>query len=296
MGLKKSRRGTRRRTRRTMKRGGLWPFGSASNAANPGLKVGPVPKSNNTSVAANPGLTSVAPIQTGTNVSVAANPGLTIAPNPSISRNAPFNANKVYAPKPGQFGYTDPNQVRLSGSFTEYQMGVPGFGVRGYTQPGANPFAPGAMQHVGLTGYPQLMGVAGLAMSQPKVQGSFNINQMPPDYYTPLGLVNKRTPFTKAELNAAYNQKKNLGTNADKKLVKNAYNTLSDPEKRYKHDTAMTEYFTAHPPSISDLLKMAPQRPGGPSSANILKGLSYMPPAISSQLNNPINPSQIQAR
>ena len=274
---RKTRRG-KRSNRRSTKRGGLWPFTSSVNvpavaATNPGLITGTTMPGPSTAGPSTAGPSMAGPSMAGPNIS-----------------------NQVFAPKPGQFGYTDPNQVSLTGSFTEYQMGVPGFGVRGYTQPGANPFAPGAMQHVGLTGYPQLMGVAGLAMSQPKVQGSFNINQMPPDYYTPLGLVNKRTPFTKAELNAAYNQKKNLGTNADKKLVKNAYNTLSDPEKRYKHDTAMTEYFTAHPPSISDLLKMAPQRPGGPSSANILKGLSYMPPAISSQLNNPINPSQIQAR
>jgi hypothetical protein len=246
----------KRSNRRTTKRGGLWPFSSSAPAANPGLAVG----------------------------------------GPTV----PNAANPVFAPKPGQFGYTDPNQVSLSGSFTEYQMGVPGLpghSVRGYTKPGANPFAPGAMQHVGATGLiPGLMNIGTLATSQPKIQGSFNINQMPPDYYTPLGLRNQRTPFTKAELNAAYNRKKNIGTNADKQLVKAAYNTLSDPQKRYKHDQAMTEYFTAHPPSISDLLKMTPQQPGGPSGANILKGLSYMPPAISSGLNNPIQPSQFQAR
>jgi hypothetical protein len=238
--------------RKTLKRGGFWPFSSA-----------PV-----------------------------ANPGLVTNPNTSQSPNS-----LIFVPKPGQFGYKDPNRVNLTGSHTSYSVsdGTGLFGVRGFTNPGANPFAPGAMQHTQMTGIPQAIGlISDLSTAKPSVKGSFNASAMPPDYYTTLGIVNKRIPLTKAELNSAYNRKKNLGSNTDKKLLKDAYNTLSDPVKRYKYDESLSNYMTNHPPSIANIYKMQEQA-GVPYAANALKGTrQFLPIGITSAINNPINPTNIQ--
>lgn len=313
-GVRKSRRGLRKH-RNTFRRGRLG--GSAPVfATNPGMAMNTPDKPALTNaklmpqIAANPGLMTNAPVPSVASVPsvqmpvapptqlMSANPGLvTNAPVPPMPlppvQMPPVDPSLVFKPTMGQFGAQNPNQVSLTGDFTEYQMGLPGLGVRGFTQPGANPFAPGALQHTSLTGYGQAAQVvAGLALPGTKVPSTFDPSQAPPDYYTPLGLVNNHTPIPKSELDAAYAKRKNAGSNTDKQVAKNAYNTLSDPAKRYKYDQAVTEYLTAHPPSLSNIMAMASKSgaraPGGLPLNTGLKMLSWIP-GFSSAMTNPIN-------
>jgi len=213
-------------------------------------------------------------------------------------------AYPVYKPGPGQFGYQDPNQVSLTGSHTRYEIGVPGFGLRGYTKIGA-PLS--TMQHVGVTGYPQtaalaagllIPGAAATMSGAPQGPSTFDPKQAPPNYYAALGMIRPDTPIDNTLLDTAYMSKKNVGTNADKKLVKTAYNTLSDPAKRYQYDAAVNQYYTMHPPSLSQLAQMAPPMPLKPGQKSpfppgfnplqtALTQLSWLP-GLKSTFNAPI--------
>jgi hypothetical protein len=208
----------------------------------------------------------------------------------------PMGSNPVFKPTQGQFGYSNPNKVDLTGNFTEYSIGFPGFGFRGYTQPGANI---GTMQHMGVTGLPQNIGIAaGLlipgaatTMAGIPATSTFDPAKAPPNYYNALGIVRSETPLDNRVLQTAYNSKKNIGTNAQKQLVKNAYNTLSDPAKRYQYDAMVNQYFTAHPPSVAQLLQMSSQ-PTNPNQQKFnpetaFKMLSFLP-GFSSALQAPI--------
>ena len=90
-------------------------------------------------------------------------------------------AYPVFKPGPGQFGYKNPNQVNLHGSFTEYQIGVPGIGLRGYTNPGA-PLS--SMQHIGVTGYPQTAALAAGVLI-PGAAAAMSGSQQAPSTFNP---------------------------------------------------------------------------------------------------------------
>ena len=200
----------------------------------------------------------------------------------------------VFKPGPGQFGYQDPNKVDLHGSFTEYQLGLaPGVGIRGYTNPGQSITQ---MQHVGLTGVPQGIGIAG-ALLVPEAQRpvTFDPAHAPPDYYGALGIRRPNAPLNSRLVNSAYASRKNLGTNADKKLVQTAYNTLRDPAKRYQYNAAVNQYYTANPPSIAQLMQMAHKANPNPNPAinpdAALKAFAFLP-GFRRALEQPVVPGQ----
>ena len=209
-----------------------------------------------------------------------------------VNPQAPPPPFPVFKPGPGQFGYQDPNKVDLHGSFTEYQLGLaPGVGIRGYTNPGQSITQ---MQHVGLTGIPQGVGIAG-ALLVPEAQRplTFDPAQAPPDYYGVLGIERSQTQLNSAVVNSAYAARKNLGTNADKKLVQTAYNTLRDPAARYQYDATVNQYWTSHPPSIAQIMQMThkanPGRATNPNNA--LKAFAFLP-GFKRALEQPVIPGQ----
>jgi hypothetical protein len=213
-------------------------------------------------------------------------------------------AYPVFKPGPGQFGYQDPNQVSLTGNFTEYQIGLPGFGLRGYTKPGA-PLS--TMQHVGVTGYPQsaalaagllIPGAAAALSGTQSAPSTFDPSKAPPNYYAALGIQRPQTPLDNTMLDTAYMSKKYIGTNAEKKLAKNAYNTLRDPAKRYQYDAAVNQYYTQNPPSLFQIAQMSNPMPPAPGQKSpfppgfnpmqtALTQLSWLP-GLKSTFNAPI--------
>jgi hypothetical protein len=86
----------------------------------------------------------------------------------------------------------------------------------------------------------------------------------PYPFYPGIIGVNPDAPdYTPEKLQAAYNAKKNIGTNADKKLLKNAFNTFSDPQKLATYKSRMKNWFAKHPPTMADFIAMGAKGPGG---------------------------------
>jgi len=118
------------------------------------------------------------------------------------------------------------------------------------------------------TGIPQYLAAADyLTQGHPK--GLLGANTTPseattgapfPVYPSILGIDPDRPGYTPEKLRAAYNSKKNKGTNADKKLVQNAYNTMSDPQKYAAYSAAMKQWYTAHPPKLGNVIAMQGQQ------------------------------------
>ena len=84
-----------------------------------------------------------------------------------------------------------------------------------------------------------------------------------PPYALILGMAPEDPNFTLEKLQAAYNAKKNTGTNADKKLLKNAFNTFSDPQKRAAYASTMKNWYTKHPLTMANIKAMGIKGPGG---------------------------------
>ena len=189
----------------------------------------------------------------------------------SINKPTDPDTYPVFKPGPGQFGYKDPSAINYTGSFTEYKMGIPGFGMRGYTNPGESIFKvrqlgpTGILQDVSMGASLLIPGVAlainGMAGPPPQSTLPFDPSLAPPDYYGALGLINNHTPLSATVVADAYYARKNTGTNAQKKLFQDAYSTLSDPAKRYTYDYSVNQYYTQHPPSIAQLVETSRQIP-----------------------------------
>jgi len=142
----------------------------------------------------------------------------------------------------------------LTGNFSTFEYGIPGvIGHKTYTNSQGKTY-----QQV--TGIPQTVGMLQLAMN-PRGALKSSLGQpsstvLPPNYFLILGLSGD---FTPAQLQSAYNAKKNVGTNIDKKTAKNAFNTLSDPTLRQQYETSMKAYYAANPPNGANIVKMMRQ-------------------------------------
>jgi len=176
----------------------------------------------------------------------------------------------------GQLIRTGAPDLTGSHTNTSWQVGAPGgiplYGQRSFTN------AEGHKASY-TTGIPQYVAAANyLTQGHPK--GLLGANTTPsqastgapfPVYSTILGVDPGRPDYTPEKLRAAYNSKKNKGTNAEKRLVQNAYNTFRDPQKFATYNSAMRQWYTAHPPKLGNVLAMQAQQ------GNPLIGLAKRP-------------------
>ena len=171
----------------------------------------------------------------------------------------PFNA--FFAPdKTGPTGA--PN---TTGTFTETSYGIPGLiGTRTFTNSQGKTMTQ-------KTGIPQNIAMFQFA-TQPHPDGLFGTKGKPTEattgapypYYPGIIGVNPDAPdYTPAKLQAAYNAKKNTGTNAEKKTLKNAFNTFSDPQKLATYRATMKNWYAQHPPTMANIIAMGVKGPGG---------------------------------
>jgi len=160
------------------------------------------------------------------------------------------------APLPQQ-GQPLPQQQgppNLTGSFTSYEYGIPGIiGTKTYTNSQGR-----TLQQT--TGIPQNIEMLKFAMNPGatfrnaigKPTGALK----QPNYYMILGIPEN---FTPAQLQMAYNAKKNIGTNINKKTVQDAFNTLADPINRQQYNTTMKAYYATNPPNAANIIQMMKQ-------------------------------------
>jgi hypothetical protein len=160
-------------------------------------------------------------------------------------------------PFPQQQGQLYPQQQgppNLTGNFTSYEYGIPGIiGNKTYTNAQGR-----TLQQT--TGIPQNLALLKFAMN-PGATFSNAVGKptgalMQPNYYITLGIPEN---FTPVQLQTAYNAKKNMGTNINKKLVQDAFNTLADPINRQQYDATMKAYYAANPPNAANIIQMMKQ-------------------------------------
>jgi len=189
--------------------------------------------------------------------------------------NGLFGSSKPVAAPHGQVQMTvGPNGqlIRTGGpdltgthTNTSWQVGAPGgiplYGKRSFTN------AEGHKASY-TTGIPQYI-AAGQYLTEGHPQGLLGANTKPseastgapfPIYPTILGVDPDRPGYTPEKLKAAYNSKKNAGTDAERKVVQNAYNTMRDPQKYAEYSAKMKEWYTAHPPKLGDMIAMQGQQ------------------------------------
>ena len=142
----------------------------------------------------------------------------------------------------------------LTGSFTSYEYGIPGIiGNKRYTNSQGR-----TLQQT--TGIPQNIALLKFALNpgptfkQAIGQPTGALQQ--PNYYMVLGVPEN---FTPAQLQTAYNSKKNTGSNINKKLVQQAFNTLADPINRQQYNETIQAYYAANPPNAANIIQMMKQ-------------------------------------
>jgi curved DNA-binding protein CbpA len=77
-----------------------------------------------------------------------------------------------------------------------------------------------------------------------------------PNPYRNLGVSAKAT---NSEIKAAYNSKRALANNNQKKVINNAYSTLSNAGRRAKYNADASEFYRTHRPTPANIMKMMSQ-------------------------------------
>lgn len=220
------RRSRRRSTRSKSRRGGFWPFSSSS--------------SSKPAVPSQAGPSQAGPGPGQVQYTVGANGQLIKTGAPDLTGSHTSTSWSVAAPGlPGVPLYGQRSFSNDRGQKSSYTTGVPQYLA--------------AAQFL-TEGHPKGLLGANTAPSETTTGAPY------PVYSTILGVEPGRPGYTPDKLRAAYNSKKNKGTNAERKLVQNAYNTFSDPQKYAAYSAAMKQWYTAHPPKLGNVIAMQGQQ------------------------------------
>lgn len=117
----------------------------------------------------------------------------------------------------------------------------------------------------GLAGHvPGLIGVAAAVnrFANPPAEGAFGMKgettefSSYPNPYRDLGVSAKAT---NSEIKAAYNSKRASANNSRKKVLNDAYSTLSNSTRRAKYNRNASEFYASHRPSPANIMKLMSQ-------------------------------------
>jgi len=128
---------------------------------------------------------------------------------------------------------------------------------------------------------PGLIGVAAAVnrFANPPAEGVFGMKgeatnfSSYPNPYRDLGITAKAT---NSEIKAAYNLKRASANNSQKKILNNAYSTLSNASRRAKYNADATEFYKTHKPTPGNVMKMMSQGSAeNKQRASIFKQLGF---------------------
>lgn len=158
-------------------------------------------------------------------------------------------------PKAQMHSYTNANAPFNPGAgFTRTSFGI---------APGLNySYSTNAYGHkqAGLTGaIPAAFGLASVAhrIANPPAEGIFGLKGNASEFSKyPNPYKDLAVSFTasNAEIKAAYNNKMRTANNSQKKVINDAYATLSDPSKKAKYNADAKVFFSTHKPTPGDLV------------------------------------------
>jgi hypothetical protein len=143
-----------------------------------------------------------------------------------------------------------------TGDHKTIELGAPG--VLGYrfmvnSQGRTQSNITGIPQHIGFARFLAGPGPEGRLGGQDKLPVSEFTTQAPKNYYGIFGVNADATP---AQIQSAYAMKTATATNATRKNIEDGYAILSNPIKRKEYDTALSDFYRAHPPNMADLSAM----------------------------------------